>query len=134
MGMYTELVLKCEIKENVPENVHNILSYLFNQADGFDNPPPQPDHAFFLCERWRMLGQCSSFYHVPFALSKYSTGFSDGRAGGYIFSRSDLKNYDNEIKHFIDWLTPYIDQEDGECIGWSWYEEDDRPTLLFKEK
>jgi transposase InsO family protein len=45
-----------------------------------------------------------------------------------------LKNYDNEIKHFIDWLTPYIDQEDGECIGWSWYEEDDKPTLLFKGK
>ena len=135
MGMYTELVLKCCIKDDVPEDVRTILDYLFNTSGDFDNPPPQPDHPFFKSHRWVMVGQCSSFYHHPKALSDYWMGHDGARdRGGYIFSRSDLKNYDNEINLFIDWLRPYIDEEDEQCIGWSWYEEDYQPTLIFKKE
>lgn len=132
MGMYTELVLKCQIKEDVPQDVRAVLNFLFNGGD-WENPPATPDHPFFACARWVVIGRGCSFYHTPFALSKFSDGFDDvGDRGGYIFSRSDLKDYEDEIRTFIDWLTPYIDQPDGDCIGWEWYEEDERPTLLIK--
>jgi hypothetical protein len=130
MGMYTELVLKCSIRDDVPADVRAVLNHLFN---GADMPKALPGHAFFECPRWDFIGKGSSFYHTPFALSKYSDGFEDdGRRGGHIFSRSDLKDYNDEIKHFTDWLMPYIDEPDGMCIGWSWYEEEDVPTLLIK--
>ena len=131
MGMYTEWVLKCEVRDDVPADVRAVLNFLFN---GADEPSRVPRHAFFSCPRWRMIGSCSSFYHTPFALSKYSDGLEDdGSRGGYIFSRSDLKNYDEEIEQFLDWLMPYLDHETGACIGWTWYEEHEQPTLLFKE-
>lgn len=130
MGMYTELVLKCQIKDNLPDDVRAVLKHLFKEGD---EPKSLPDHAFFKCPRWMMIGQCSSFYHHPAALSDYWTGHgNDDNRGGYIFSRSDLKNYDDEIAKFIDWVMPYIDEMDGQCIGWSWYEEETEPTLLYK--
>ena len=110
MGMYTELVLKAEIKEDAPKLVKDILNFLFNAAK---EPEEKPGHIFFTKPRWRYIGSCSSFYHVPFALSRYERN--------YLFSRSDLKNYDEEIESFIDWLKPYIGCLSKTCIGWQWY-------------
>ena len=120
MGMYTELVLKAEVKRDLPQDVEAVLQHLFN---GNDAPDVLPSHPFFECDRWGHVGTCSSYYHIPFAMSNYSEG--------YIFSRSDLKNYGGEIEKFIDWLTPYLNEFKGYCIGWTWYEEADKPTLLF---
>jgi len=125
MGMFTELVLKCGIKSDAPEDVKLILRNMFNGEGDIREIDNLPEHEFFKCERFHHLGSCSSYYHIPWATSKY--------AEDYIFSRSDLKNYDNEISKFIDWLMPYIDEKPGYCIGWSWYEEETKPTLLFKE-
>ena len=118
--MYTELVLKAMIKEDSPKIVKDILEFLFN---GAEEPKKKPDHEFFTKERWDIIGRCNSYYHVPFSLSKYSEG--------YVFSRSDFKNYNSEIESFIDWIKPYIDEPDGYCIGWTWYEEYDVPTLII---
>lgn len=126
MGMYTELVLKCRIIEKAPEEVMHILSYLFNRSGERENLRDLPNHPFFELSRWGMLGGCSSYYHHPKALSSFQTGI-----GNYLFSRSDLKNYEGEIASFLDWLRPYLENETGECIGWEWYEEDEKPTLLF---
>lgn len=126
MGMYTELVLKCEVKKDLPPEVESVLQRLFGN-DNDDVPYlPLPPHEFFACGRWSAIGRCSSYYHVPFATSRY--------AEGYIFSRSDLKNYEGEIDKFIDWISPYLKGCDGTCIGWKWYEEDDMPILLYKGK
>ena len=122
MGMYTEFVLKCEVKDNLPDNVLSVLNFLFNWEDE-PNELMIPKHPFFKCQRWRMIGHCSSYYHVPFVSSRF--------ADGYIFSRSDHKNYDGEIDKFLDWIRPYIAEFPGHCIGWSWYEEEDVPTLII---
>jgi hypothetical protein len=121
MGSYTELVLKARVKSIIPDNVEAILNFMFNDA-GEPAPETWPDHQFFKCDRWQALGRSNSYYHVPWTNSRY--------ADGYIFSRSDLKNYDDEISHFINWLTQYLDDEPGNCIGWSWYENEHQPTLL----
>lgn len=120
MGMYTELVLKCEVVDDIPATVKAMLEFLFNDGQ---EPTELPDHEFFKCERWRSIGKCSSYYHTPFALSRFSEG--------YIFSRSDLKNYDGEIEKFLAWVRPYLDvPEWRDVIGWTWYEEAEAPTLI----
>lgn len=121
MGMYTELVLKCMVKQDRPEIVHKVLSYMFPQD--LDRPDELPEHEFFKTERWYLIGGSSSCYHIPSPSAYY-----DGR---YLFSRSDLKNYGNEISLFLDWLNPYLDNYPGECIGWVWYEEDHEPQLIY---
>ena len=122
MGVYTELVLKLDFRRDIPEDVDRMLAYLFN---GYDRPPELAllPHPFFELPRWHMIGNCASFYHVPFALSKYDEG--------YLFSRSDLKNYSGEIEFFLNWIFPYVDMEFGECAGWVWHEEQICPTLFF---
>ena len=130
MGMHTELLLKCEIYEDINDNTHDGLCYLFNDAK---KPDKLPDHEFFKRERWHQIGSMSSFYHVPFSSSKYRNALSEGKKGGHIFSRSDLKDYHGEIECFIDWVMPYIKEYAGHCIGWTWYEQENSPTLIYKK-
>lgn len=123
MGMYTELVIKCSIKDEIPEQVHKILQTMFGDGDYYEGE--LPNHPFFSRQRWRNIGRSSSYYHIPKAISYYNFG--------YLFSRSDLKNYENEIDLFLDWLDPYIAEIPGQCIGWVWYEEFKEPTLVYKK-
>lgn len=120
MGMYTELVIKCDLIDDLPDKVVEVLNFLFLEGD---EPQNLPDHDFFSLENWSSIGRCSSYYHIPATLN-----FFDGE---YLFSRSDLKNYEYEIDRFIDWISPYIDAEPGNCIGWEWYENCNEPTLIL---
>lgn len=128
MGMYTELVFKASLINDVPAEVMAVIDYLFGDG-GSDRPEQLPDHPFFNKPRWSCIGRCSSFYHHPSTLNSV---YKESSGGPYIFSRSDLKNYDGEIAAFLDWIDPYIYGSVGECIGWSWYEEAEKPTLIYK--
>lgn len=48
----------------------------------------------------------------------------------FVFLRTEIKNYDQEIEKFLEWVKLYIDPI-YDCIGWYWYEEDSEPTLLY---
>ena len=120
MGMYTEIIIKARIKESIPKEVRKTLEYLFN---GDECPSILPVHPFFNLPRWDSIGKCSSFYHIPWADSKYEKD--------YLFSRSDLKNYDGEIEAFFSWIKQYVNETPETCIGWSWYEENPSPTLIY---
>lgn len=127
MGMYTELVLKCEVMGDAPDLVKQVARYLFN---GESAPEKLPEHDFFLCSRWNCIGKMSSAYHHPAAVNSLVKYEWDDCLN--IFSRSDLKDYSDEIEKFIDWISPLLVNESGSCIGWSWYEEEDKPTLIIK--
>jgi len=124
MGMYTELVLKIDIKRNLPDQVYKVLEYLFTESD-IPSELDIPEHEFFKCTRWKDIGSSNSYYHIPKTFNYYDRE--------YLFSRSDLKNYEDEIDKFIDWINPYINCCEGKCIGWHWYEGSDSPTLIFKK-
>lgn len=123
MGMYTELLLKCRMISNLNTKVNDVLEFLFNNKE---KPNSLPNHEFFTLSRWSLIGRCNSYSHVPSALNYYEDH--------YLFSRSDLKNYENEIDLFLDWFNPYIDELNEKCIGWKWYEENDSPELIYKNK
>lgn len=125
MGMYTEMVLNVSLVKDLDPDVVDVLSFLAGDAD---EPDHLPNHPFFLCDRWAMVLRCSSYYFVPFAFAK----FVNDEIGWYLSTRFDMKNYDSEIEHFIDWLMPHIDALPGEFLGYHRYEESESPTLIFK--
>lgn len=125
MGMYTEILVKADVSRNLPPLVHEVLDYLFNSTCWQWPDKELPAHEFFKCPRWQMIGSCSSYYHIPWTDSKYSEG--------RIFSRSDLKNYNDEIEKFFNWIEPYLNEPKGKCIGYSWYEEDMQPDWYYKK-
>jgi hypothetical protein len=121
MGTYTELVLKCRIKDDKPEIVNEVLNYLFK--NGYSLPIQLPDHPFFKKINWEAIGRSGSYYHCP-----ASQSFYDGK---YLFTRSDLKNYDDEIATFLDWLLPYISCLPGKFIGWVFCEQSREPEFIY---
>ncbi len=126
MGMYTEVLVKCDIRTDIDPVDKAALEYLFNRETD-DAPDVLPTHAFFSTARWMAVGAHCSFYHVPWVDSR----FGGDHGATTLFSRSDLKNYHGEVEAFFDWLRPLVDGEPGDCIGWQWYEEDRVPTLVL---
>lgn len=123
MGMYTEIVVKARIRGDIGAIEKAALLFLFKREA---EPEALPDHMFFTKPRWQMIGACSSYYHHPETVNSFVEN------GTYLFSRSDIKNYDGEIEAFFDWLKPLMGAHEGQCIGYSWYEESDTPTLILK--
>lgn len=124
MGTYTELVFEGRTVENIPSEVAEVLGYLFSEERG-SIPKYLPKHSYFLCDRWEHIGDTNSYYHIPMSVSKIRQDVNY-RTSYNIFTRCDLKNYDNEIAKFIDWISPYM----GRYRGWYLQEEDTQPTLF----
>jgi hypothetical protein len=128
MGMFTEMYLAVRLVEDVPEDVLNVLKYMFGGEQ--DEPEVLPEHEFFECHRWASLGRSASHYFIPFATSVFR--YNDIANNYFLVVRTDLKNYDSEITKFLSWIDDYIDACEGEHIGHFRYEEDDKPTLVYK--
>jgi hypothetical protein len=126
MGMYTEIFFRAEVDEEAYEAI---------QAIHNNDAHPWPDHPFFNCARFDMVTRCSSYY-FPGA-NHYTAEVDDTYTGRtyYVSFRANLKNYDDEIAKFFDWVTPHCRDRVYEktFIGYSQYEEDDEPKLFYKE-
>lgn len=125
MGMYTEFVISTRIV-NDPAVVE-ILKWM-TADDPAWNPPPLPDHPFFQCGRWSHLFKASSHYFVPLSAAVFE--YNDIADTWCLIGRCDLKNYDHEIAHFVDWLRPYLDS-DHKMFAYSRYEESEFPILYY---
>lgn len=127
MGMYTEFNIALELRAE-DENVINVLKFMA------DYPIEEedlilPSHELFKTARWRFMLLGGSYYFTgkPHCSFKY-----DDIAKSYFLTvRSNIKNYDDEIELFLDWIKPYLYEMDGDFIGYKMYEEDRKPTLIY---
>jgi hypothetical protein len=138
MGMYTEVVFRATInRSKMNTDDFAILSYLFNPSDDKRREDlTLPEHEFFKCQRWFSIGRSSSFHHHPNVIKDwYQPSHQNTEADNvYIFSRSDLKDYDGEIDLFFDWIDTLGLFYKDEFMGYSLYEEDDTPTIFNATK
>ena len=88
MGMYTELVLNAGLTNLTPE-VKALLTAL---VQGWSTSR----HSWML--------RTGSHYFVPDSTSQFIT--LDYTSACYLSIRTDLKNYDNDIDLFCDWVAP----------------------------
>lgn len=130
MGMYTEFVMAAKIENN--PDVIQILDYMLNDGQ---KPVVIPKHKFFSIKGWQYILNIDSYY---FPGETHSSFIKDDLHGTldeplyYLTVRCNLKNYNDEIEEFIDWLLWYIvdPMHDG-FIGYMRYEEDEDPQLLY---
>lgn len=122
MGMYTEINMRANLRQDTPEEVLQVL-----EAMAFGAPilaaSELPAHPLFESHRWYHLGVRGSYYFPKAGLSEVVRPVHEWDAPRFSL-HGDLKNYDNEIDKFFDWIDPYIDAEPGEFLGYSLYEED----------
>lgn len=120
MGMYTEFFFRAEVRnKGVEAYLDRIINT--NEATALD------DHPFFSEDRWHSLFFCSSAY--------FNTGGCHFRRvdnySSELIIHSSFKHYGDEIRQFYDWITPYLDEEPRTFLGFSLYEEDEKPTLHY---
>lgn len=124
MGMYTELHLGVAIKDD--PIVVKILKDMSTQ--GASSVKGRLDHPFFKTPRCDAIGWCDSYY---FDSQSYITFIYDEIANCWFLTTTfNLKNYDDEIQKFLDWLCPYILSEG--YIGTFMYEEWEHPNFIYK--
>ena len=127
--MYTEFFFRAEIKAE-EQDVQRWLKRIVD----LDTDSPFDDHRFFALPRWRAVFGCSSAYFPTRGSLFEKPSYCNAPE---LFIHSSLKNYDDEIEAFMDWVKPWLDAYPGDFLGYSLYEEsrgdDDRetPTLLF---
>lgn len=129
MGMYTELNLGVRFHKNTPQNVIDILKYMLAESPvRFEYLRPQlPEHPLFKTDRWMIMLDCGSYYFDGKPDS--SLNYDKITECYFLNVRCNLKNYDREIEHFLDFIQPYL-YTNG-FIGYTRYEEDDDPTLIY---
>lgn len=125
MGMYTEISLRLEFKQDVPGEVINTVKSML----GLDEFDAEHDHSLFKTPHWDFMLRCNSYYHIPYASNDMR--FDNIANSWYLVSRSDFKNYDNEAELFFDWIAPYV--EDG-MMGYTLYEEDEKPIVFINNQ
>lgn len=124
MGMYTLIQFGAKLKKDVPHEVIAVLRYML---DELDRTPLLPDHPLFSTDRWDFMLHSGSAYFEE--KTEYSLREDlDGRL--YLQVTSNLKNYCQEIQHFIDWIMPYVDAEEGQLLGAYRYEESSQSTEI----
>lgn len=124
MGMYTELIFEGTTMKNISKHDLAYLEYFFADVTEMHLPYEKPNHPFFKTPRWNLIGLGSSYYHLPMPVRRM---FQDQVTDGYhVFLRCDLKNYDDEIQLFINWIKPLMQR----YRGWTWYEEDEEPQVI----
>lgn len=128
MGMYTALHFNAELKDDVPEYVIDTLKYMVGDVDKLPGRiEGAPTHPLFDTDRWRGMLRSDSAYFYARTRSELVTEYG----AWFIHVQCNLKNYDDEIAKFLDFIMPHVRAYPGEFLGYWMYEEDDRPTLIF---
>lgn len=127
--MYTEYTIKFTVDrdfEHLPILMH-MAGGKWNNDKPVDPPPNLPNHPFFFCERWSSLFMMSTGIDLHDGYKVIYTNLT------ITFEvQSHIKDYDNEITKFHDWIMPYTLEEPGSYMGEYQYEEDTYPTMVIK--
>jgi hypothetical protein len=143
MGMYTQLVLTVDLKRDAPAQVIDTLKHMLDHKHVMTHP--LPDHKLFqpfICEyskaethtRWSYMLRCDSYYFEGRSIAEMELDceYKDGADSYYELTVvTNLKNYNDEIALFLDWLYPYVQAGYTRHCGYIRYEENDVPELLY---
>lgn len=129
MGMYTELIFGASLKKETPNDVIQALRFMLGETEDKPENFPLPEGR---CE-W--LFQGGSYY---FGISEpvCKMWFDSITNQWSISTRSNIKNYGNEIETFLNWIEPYIESGSGyrDMYAIVTYEEDSEPTIYYLDR
>jgi hypothetical protein len=123
MGMYTEIYVNVDLKKETPEDVINVLKAMCGMEDSDEKVlEPYPD-------RWNGLFYSGSYY-TPNTRC-HSLTYDNISNQWSLLGKGDIKNYEQEIQQFFEWIIPHVEGYSGDFIGYHRYEEQRVPTLVF---
>lgn len=126
MGMYTELNIGVRLSQHTPANVIDIINYMLDN-EHLVPPSDLPNHPLFETQRWHFMLISDSCYFE----GRTDSSMTYAGSSYELNVRCNLKNYDDEIIKFLDFINPYI-KYNG-FIGYTRWECVEDPTLIYKE-
>ena len=126
MGMYTELIFGAVLKKDTPSEVIETLKYMLGEIEEKPNNFPLHNGR---CE-WLFQGG-SYYFAVNNSVNKMWLDDIDKRY--HISTRSNIKNYANEIETFLEWIKPFIEGGSGnrEMYAITMYEDSELPNIYY---
>lgn len=130
--MYTQLHIGTKLKKDLPVDVLDILNYMTSKEEHKTEPKILPQHPLFETDRWHWMLRCGSYYfnyknHCRFDFDEIGQHY-------WLNITTSLKDYNDEIAKFLDWISDYLDDNIAmldEFVGYVRYEEDDHSTLIY---
>lgn len=130
MGHYTIFKTKLlKLRKDTPDEVISFLNDAINNHT-FDFTP---NHVLFACSRYyNIFWSSPEISYLDEIGIKNKTFFRKNKNGIYeLFIHCELKNYEEEIENFIDWIRPYIaGHKQNEFIGFIVYDGIDLYTVF----
>jgi hypothetical protein len=129
MGMYTELIFGANLKKDTPDQVINALKYMIGEIEEKPINFPLPEGR---CEYLLRAGS----YYFGVTVSVSSLRYDKITESWVISSRSNIKNYANEIEMFLEWIEPYIEHGSGlrDMYAIVIHEQQSEPTIYYLDK
>ena len=126
--MYTEVSLSVVFKKETPQQVIEILNWMCGKGEYNSE---FPDHPIFKLDRTKFMLRRSSYYFPQTIQPMFE--FDEGWR---LTARSNIKNYQNEIELFLNWIKPYIKSGSGsgDLCAVVIYEEQFEPTLYYLDE
>ena len=123
MGIYTELIFGAELKRETLEDVVDTLRYLIGDIE-------KPENALLDMSDSQFGG---ASYYFAVCEPNQRMWLDDITDSWHISTRSNIKNYQNQIKKFLDWVKPWIEQGSGfnDMYAIVMYEESEEPTIYY---
>lgn len=124
--MYTEIYVNVDLKKETPEGVIQVLKGMCGSLSDEETEEvlkPYPG-------RWAYLFYSGSYY-TPNTYCRLLE-FDSITEKWSLLGKGDIKNYGQEIEAFFEWIMPWVNAFPGEFVGYSRYEDQDKPTLYFK--
>ena len=124
MGMYTEIYVSVDLKEDTPEFIIDILKAIcYNGHERLLEGYPS---------RWEYLFKSGSYYTSNTCVAEITFSPISGQYS--LIGKGDIKNYEDEIEQFFSFIESYVDTCGVRTfMGYSLYEESVEPILFYAE-
>ena len=109
MGMYTEVYINVDLIVGTDNKTVRRLCHMIEETH-------------YLCYNMS--------YYTP-RTQAFFCKYDDISKQWSLMFKGDLKNYDNEITQFVEELTPHVEHYGKTFIGYTRFEEQVEPTLLY---
>lgn len=128
MGMYTEIYVNVDFKEDTPEDVIKTIRAVCNGNYEHLDSENRPS-------RWGMLFGSGSYYTPNTEASELTYDYIGKQYS--LLGKGDIKNYEEEIEQFFEFITPWVASYSNDIpyfMGYTRYEEWDMPRLVYKHE
>lgn len=115
MTEFTELSFDAKLRKGISEGVLTTLQYMVEAREKARPPsPPDPDDALFATKSWHVMLRSDE---ANLSYRRSTLRYDDAAAAHILCVQCSLRNEEQEIEKFLDWVLPHVDEPDGKLLG-----------------